>query len=275
MGTVREYVVGRRLPGDLPEPDKTDTVVPDENGPAEEAAIDLFKVKVGNATAEAIAKGELSSDDFQGIEQGLNSITIGVLLSMEIGQKVSIQVGGYEYFIRLYRERNIPKQAPAKPKVPEASVVVHAAVVRQAKVEVIASMFQYIRENWLYPADQLTVAEKEHRSGYLHAILVAAGVPYAKAGEMRPSREWTGTYQTISIVALDRGVDVREAAAWLVDLPKGEPADPNQPDFAEQIRSEDMPKSEPLGGDTRKDTGHWFDPREVGAGEVIIKGDDA
>lgn len=257
MKTVRQYVVDHHLPGCLPDRD-----TPVEPFTSEEEAIACFKDEVRRAVVDDLNVRQ------SGIEQELDAINIGLLLGMEVGEEMSVMVNEYRYYLGRIEDQGIPEQA--KPVTPEARSLAdsrkilmdelveairdgriedardimrqidelpHRTQVRQAKIEMIAGMFEYIRASWLLPLADLTQNELMHRNGYLHAILTAAGVPYAVAGEMRPSREWQSTFETVKLIALDADQDPYSNATWLVDLPKGKAAEPSQEDFAEQPRT--------------------------------------
>lgn len=254
--TVRQYVVASRLDGELP-----DGMEPYSS---EEEAIAAFRSVVSEAARESLHMKLIDAGQQVRIHQELDALSIGLLLGLSVGDKLSCKVGEYTYYIRLVNHRNIPDQVKVTTPPPtlrerrkalEVQLVeaIEAADIegarrimeeidklpylmhaRQARIEVIVGMIQYIRDNWLLPPDQLSADEMSHRAGYLHAILVAAGIPYAVAGEMRPSGIWQSTFQTVKIIALDATSDAREAAEWLIDLDRPEPAPDGQDDFAGQ-----------------------------------------
>lgn len=125
---------------------------------------------------------------------------------------------------------------------------------RKIRAEVIAALFEFARENHVKLPEEMTDFDRGERNGIIFSILVAAGVPYAVAGEMRPSGVWTNMHDTVKFLMLDRDVSAEETAYWMLDQPMPEAAPKTQPDFAEQIRRE----SGPVGGETRLPVNPWF-----------------
>lgn len=294
MKIVRQYVVDNHLPGRLP-----DRAEPSEPFTKEEDAIRAFKGVVLDDAGDAFADGQITEQRRAEIKDEMTAITIGLVLSLKIGEELATQIADRRYYLGRVEDKGtepVSKTADQvaferKKRLIEDmtlavkegdmdlarliwcqidAIPVTQVDLRQTKVDTLAAMFAYATQTWRrLPAD-LTEADRSQRSGFVHGILVAAGVPYAVAGEMRPSREWQTAFQTVMTLILDAGLNPADNAAWLIDLPKSEPASPTQEDFAGQIRTV-VPESEALGGDNRPDTGDFFVSRELGAGEAIIE----
>lgn len=257
MKTARKYVVDHHQPGHLP-----DRSEPSPLYTSEEEAIEAFKAEVKEPLAEAHAEAlanEASTEDLIRVKEELDALTISLLLTLKVGEEIAATVAGQRYYLMLSEESPVkatPVEDPIKPDVkavdtarvdkildeidnlpPDAEgKYLIDRISREVKAGMIADLLGYFHEHWRVPQTELSNIQRAERNGMIHAMLTAAGVPYAVAGETRPSREWQNAHEAMSMIALDKGLDPMDTAYWLVDLPKGEAAPPSQPDFAEQIR---------------------------------------
>lgn len=256
---VESYVAGEHLPMD-----RSLTYIKE---PAE-AIVELRK-QVFAAVGDAVAKGKITSAEGGEAILLAQSVMIAQVLDLNPGQATWVEVAGKVYHI-LDQSEFVPdgvvqsdadevlsavrgEAELANSEVIEVALDAIRIGLRETKIEMLAGMFEYATATWRKLPEELSEGDLAQRSGFIHGILVAAGVPYAVAGEMRPSKEWSNAFETVRTLILDAGLDPTENATWLVDLHKSEAAPATQPDFAEQPR----PTSAEVGGDTRE-VNAWF-----------------
>lgn len=266
MKTVRKYVVDHHL-GGLTLPDRAEPVEPYTS---EEEAITAFRTEVGEATSEALVNGEITAQRQVEIHNELQALTIGLLLGLKPTEEIAVEVAGTRYYLmslEVDESVGTVTELPSKAKVQaerkrelrealyqaikdgdvqtakdiQASIdalndpTVSAKLAReQERAETIVALIKLIREGYLSFPEEMGEFAKGERNGLIFGILTAARVPYAVVGEMRPSREWRSTHETVKLLAMDKGLDPYEIASWLIGLPKGEAAPPEQPDFADR-----------------------------------------
>lgn len=270
MKTVRKYVVDHHL-GGCTLPDRAEPVEPFTS---EEEAIAAFQTEVGNAAAEALVNGEITAERQVEIHDELQALTIGLLLGLKPMEEIACEVADRRHYLMLSEvEEFVGEQTVTITEIPttaktlaerkrdltemmfqaikdgdvqtardiQASIdalhdpsVAARLAAEQERAETIVALIRLIRQSYLSFPEEMGEFAKGERNGLIFGILTAARVPYAVVGEMRPSREWRSTHETVKLLAMDKGLDPYEIASWLIGLPKGEAAPPEQPDFADR-----------------------------------------
>lgn len=266
---TRRYLVSIQVPG-------ADEGTPVAEVDNEYKAIVKFRQTVVEACSLAVDAGRMTFPERKDLIQRSHSVMEAQLKSLRSDEGIYLALDSKSISIRLLDEVSDPvveavneaafdRADDAMGKIATACnegdlaeatrvlVQIEQDAAREEAIQSIARLFQYARENFQVLPQDMTEFDKGFRAAWSHAILTAAGVPYAVVGQMRPSLEWQTAFGTVKMLILDAGLDPIENATWIVDLPKSEPAPATQPDFAEQIR----PESSPEGGDTREPN-TWF-----------------